>query len=71
MISQQKLNLETKTKLEEKLYVFREERVTVDLIFYIRQLIEKSWKFNKDLSIAFIDYEKAFHRINQHKIWEC
>ena len=42
---------------------FREDRQTVDLIFALEQLIEKSWKFDKDRFIAFFDCEKAFESI--------
>ena len=37
-----KLNLDSTTNLEEEQYAFREERETVGLTFYLRQLKEKA-----------------------------
>ena len=49
------LDFEIKRKLENTQYASREEATTTDLIFSLRQLIEKSWEFYKDLFLAFID----------------
>jgi len=38
---------------------FRPNRSTTDQIFCIRQIAQKSWEYNKELCILFIDFEKA------------
>jgi hypothetical protein len=39
------------------------------LIFALRQLIEKTIEYNRELHLAFIDLEKAFDRVNREDIW--
>lgn len=38
-------------------------RSTVDAIFIVRQLVQKSIEFNKPMSVCFVDFTKAFDRI--------
>jgi hypothetical protein len=38
---------------------FRRNRSTTDQIFYIRQILEKKWKFNETVHQVFIDFKKA------------
>ena len=47
---------------------FRESRGTRDQIVYIRWIIEKARKFQKN--ICFIDYAKAFHCVDCNKLWK-
>ena len=42
---------------------FRKGVGTCDMIFALRQLIEKHWEFNQPLNVAFLNLEKAFGRI--------
>lgn len=44
---------------------------TVDYIFTINQLIEKSNEYNLGLHILFIDYEKAFDSVNLKYLWKA
>ena len=37
----------------------RPGRGTNDMIFTLKMIFEKSWEFNKDKYIAFLDLEKA------------
>jgi hypothetical protein len=37
----------------------------------LRQLVEKTWEFNIDLGIAFIDLQKAFDSVPRGKLWRC
>ena len=48
---------------------FRSNRSTVDQIFTIRQLLEKSWEFNKDVHQLFIDFKQAYDTIIRENIW--
>ena len=45
-------------------------KIEQTLFFSLRQY-KKSWEFDKDLFIAFTEYEKGFDSITQNKIWEC
>ena len=42
---------------------------TRDQIANIRWIIEKSRPFQKNIYFCFIDYAKAFDRVNHNKLW--
>ena len=44
---------------------YRDGRSTIDGIFTVRQLMEKSREHCRDLYIVFIDFTKAFDRVNR------
>jgi len=44
---------------------FRPGRLTTDLIFIVRQLIQKTWEFNKEMHILFVDFQKAYDSIQR------
>jgi len=44
---------------------FRPGRSTTDLIFIVRQLIQKTWEFNKEMHILFVDFQKAYDSIHR------
>jgi len=48
---------------------FMPGKSTVDVIFAVRQLVEKYGIVGKDLFVAFIDLEKAFDRVPRDVIW--
>lgn len=60
-----------KTKLSEEQYGFRTGRNTLDLIFAIGQLIEKSWKYNKLIMTVFIAIEKAYDSVDKGGLWQA
>ena len=49
---------------------FRQARGTVDMIFTVRQLQEKSREQNKGLFITFVDLTKAFDTVNRDALWK-
>lgn len=49
---------------------FRQGRSCTDNVFTINQIIEKRREFNLETHIAFIDYEKAFDRVNRELLWQ-
>jgi hypothetical protein len=54
-----KMIKEIKKKLAEELYAFRAGRVTTDLFFGTRQLIEKNWDSGEESVMVFTDYKKT------------
>ena len=49
---------------------FRANRVTVDMIFCVRQLQEKCREQNLPLYHCFLDFLKAFHTVNRSTLWK-
>ena len=49
---------------------FRKDRGTRDQITNICRIIKKAREFQKNLSICFIDYTKAFDCVNYNKLWK-
>ncbi|VVC38393.1 Endonuclease/exonuclease/phosphatase,Reverse transcriptase domain, partial [Cinara cedri] len=39
-----------------------------DQIFSLRQIIEKSWEFNKSICILFVDFKKAYDSVHRHSL---
>ena len=49
---------------------FRQNRSTTDQIFIIRQLFQKSWEYNKELHVIFVDFQKPYDSIDRTSITE-
>ncbi|XP_073989088.1 uncharacterized protein [Rhodnius prolixus] len=49
---------------------FRSNRSTQDLIFTLRQIMEKNIEYDKEVHLCFIDLCKAFDRVPRSMIWE-
>ena len=56
------------TEIAEEQYGFRKGRGTREAIFNLRILCERAIEVNKDLYLAFIDYEKAFDRVKHEDL---
>ena len=41
------------------------------MISTFKLLFEKSWEWNEDKYIAFLDIEKAFDRVPRQKMWDA
>ena len=59
----------TEGKLGENQAGFRRNRGCQDQIFALRQIIEKSWEYNKDLYLGFVDLEKAYDKVPRHSMF--
>ena len=62
-----RLRRATEDKLGPWQHGFRKGVGTCDMIFALRQLIEKHWEFNKPLYIAFLDLEKSVRQDTKRK----
>ena len=49
---------------------FRKGRGTRDQIANICWIIEKAREFQKNIYFCFIDYAKAFDRVDHNKLWK-
>jgi len=43
---------------------------TINQIHLVKQVVEKSYKFNKDIHLLFVDFKAAYDSINRRKFWE-
>ena len=57
--------------LGEWQYGFRPNRNTADLIFSMKMILEKTWKYNDRTYVVFLDLEKAFDRVPRKKLWKA
>jgi len=48
---------------------FRPNRSTIDNIFIIRQMVEKSAELNLPCAMAFVDFQQAFDSVNHESHW--
>ena len=62
-ILEKRLREHIEPKLGEWQCGFRPGRGTNDMIFTLKMIFEKSWEWNEDKYIAFLDLEKAFDSI--------
>ena len=67
-ILQTRLQQYMNPELPDVQVVFRKGRGTTDQIANIRWFIEKARKFQKNIYFCFIDYAKAFDRVDHNKL---
>jgi sorting nexin-29 len=48
---------------------FRHNRLTIDHIFYIRQIMEKKWEYNCTVHQLFIDFKKAYDSVRREALY--
>ena len=70
-ILEKRLRACVEPKLGEWQSGFRKGRGTSDMIFTLKMIFEKSWEWDEDKYIAFLDLEKAFDRVPRQKIWHA
>ena len=56
-------------KLLEEQADFRPGRSTLDQVFILRTVMERSREFNQPLHICFIDLQKAYDSVNRETLW--
>ena len=68
-IIKKKLQPIAETIIGEEQNGFREGRSCTDASFTIKQIVEKRKEYNLETCLAFIDYEKAYDRVDRKKLW--
>ena len=69
-ILQARLQQYVNCELPEVQVGFRKGRGTRDQIANIWSIIEKARAFQKNIYFCFIEYAKAFDRVNHNKLWK-
>ena len=49
---------------------FRLNRLTIDHIFCIRQILEKKWEYNEEVHQLFIDFKKAYDSVRREVLYK-
>ena len=57
--------------IAEQQFGFMPGRSTTDTIFCLRMLLEKWTEGQKVVHCAFINLEKAYHRVTREELWKC
>ena len=70
LISSARLQQDLNHVLSDVQAGFRKGRGTRDQIANIRWVIEKEREFQKNIYFCFIDYAKAFDRVDHNKLWK-
>ena len=69
-ILSKRIEEKVKTKYSESQYGFRLGRATVDVIFFIRQIIEKAKEKKIPIHFHFIDFKAAFDTVWRKALWK-
>ena len=70
-IVQVRLTILAENVLTESQCGFRSKRSTIDMIFSIRQIQEKSIEQNQELYVIFVDFRKVFDTVNRPMLWKA
>jgi hypothetical protein len=57
------------TNVTENQFGFMSERLTMKVIFLIRQLLARCMKQKKDMHTIFIDLKKAYEKVSRNVMW--
>ena len=55
--------------LQEEQSGFRPGRSCTDDVFFLKELINRRREFNLETHLAFVDYTKAFDKVNRDILW--
>ena len=68
-VLQDRLQKIAEDELPESQCGFRKGRGCTDMIFVVRQLVEKSWEHNSKAFFSFIDLKKAYDSVPREALW--
>jgi len=61
--------VETNNILSDTQNGFRPQRSTIDQLSTLTNIVDARKKSKKDTFVAYVDFSKAYDRINRHKLW--
>jgi len=47
---------------------FRPGRSTIDQIFFLKQIYQKTWEFDREIHVFFIDFKNAYDSIHRESL---
>lgn len=68
-VVQERLQELAEDELSEAQCGFRKGRSCMDMIFTLRQLVEKSWEHEAKLFVTFVDLKKAYDSVPRAALW--
>ena len=68
-ILQERLQELAEEELPESQCGFRKSRGCTDMIFVVRQIVEKSWEHKTKSFITFVDIKKAYNSVPRSALW--
>lgn len=68
-VLQERLQKVAEDELPESKCGFRKERSCIDMIFTVRQLVERSWEHMAKAFFTFIDLKKAYDSVPREAMW--
>ena len=68
-VLQERLQELGEVELPEAQCGFRKGRSCMDMIFAVRQLVEKSWEHEAKLFLTFVDLKKAYDSVPRAALW--
>ena len=68
-IVQERLQIVAEEELPESQCGFRKGRGCSDMVFTVRQLVEKSWEHRTKSFLVFIDLKKAYDSVPREALW--
>lgn len=70
-ILEDRLRTKVESQLLDNQSGFRPGRSCQDHIFTLRQIAEKTHRFNKETHICFVDLQKAFDSVKREELWQA
>ena len=68
-VLQERLQKVAEDELPESQCGFRRERSCADMIFTVRQLVEKAWEHKSSVCFTFLDLKKAYDSVPRDSMW--
>ena len=70
-IIKQRLSSKIDKDLQKVQYAFRSKRSTAHALFVARRLQDLAEESQQNMVFVFLDWEKAFDKVDQHRLLEC